>query len=58
VPTLECSLVDETGGIEVVFLGRREVAGIRPGCHLVAQGILGAHHGRLALLNPSYELEA
>ncbi len=58
VPTLECTLVDDTGGIEVVFLGRREVAGIRPGSRLVAEGILGAHQGRLALLNPDYELEA
>ncbi len=58
VPTLECTLIDDTGGIEVVFLGRREVAGIRPGSRLVAEGILGAHHGRLALLNPDYELEA
>lgn len=57
VPTLECTLIDETGGLEVVFLGRREVAGIRPGSRLVAEGILGAHHGRLALLNPDYDLE-
>lgn len=58
VCTLECTLVDETGGLQVVFLGRREIAGIRPGTLLVAEGILGAHHGRLALLNPDYELEA
>jgi len=58
VPTLECTVVDDTGGLEVVFLGRREVAGIRPGSHIVAEGILGAHHGRLALLNPAYELVA
>ncbi|MDQ6797499.1 MAG: hypothetical protein M3011_05650 [Actinomycetota bacterium] len=58
MPTLECTLVDDTGGLEVVFLGRREVAGIRPGSLLVAEGILGAHHGRLALLNPDYELES
>lgn len=58
VPTLECTLVDGTGGVDVVFLGRREIAGIRPGSRLVAEGILGAHHGRLALLNPDYELRA
>ncbi len=58
VATLECTIVDATGGLQVVFLGRREVAGVRPGTNLVAEGILGAHHGRLALLNPDYELEA
>ena len=31
VPTLECTLVDPTDGIGVVFLGRRRVAGIHPG---------------------------
>jgi hypothetical protein len=55
-PTLECTLVDATGGLAVVFLGRRQVAGVRPGCHLVAEGVVGAHDGRLAILNPVYEL--
>lgn len=54
-PTLECTLVDETGGLSVVFLGRREVAGIRPGTRLLARGMVGAHDGRLAILNPDYE---
>ncbi|MGI9034050.1 MAG: DNA-binding protein [Acidimicrobiales bacterium] len=56
VPTLECSLVDPTGGVAVVFLGRRQVAGIRPGSHLTVSGVVGAHDGRLAILNPVYEL--
>ena len=58
VPTLECTLVDETGGLAVVFLGRREVAGIHPGVRLVAEGMTGAHQGRLAILNPDYQLLA
>jgi len=57
-PTLECTLVDETGGLSVVFLGRRAVAGIRPGTRLLARGVVGAHDGRLAILNPDYELLA
>jgi RecG-like helicase len=56
VPTLECTLVDETGGITLVFLGRRKLAGITCGRHLVAEGTAGEHHGRLAILNPMYEL--
>ncbi len=58
VPTLECTIVDATGGIGVVFLGRRRVAGIRPGSHLVVEGMAGEHHGRLAILNPLYEIVA
>jgi RecG-like helicase len=56
VPTLECTLVDDTGGITLVFLGRRKVAGITCGRDLAAEGTVGEHHGRLAILNPSYEL--
>ena len=58
VPTLECTLVDETGGISVVFLGRREIAGIRPGRRMVVEGMIGDHDGRLAMLNPDYRLLA
>jgi RecG-like helicase len=55
VPTLECVLDDGTGGLSVVFLGRRHVAGIHLGTVLCVSGRVGAHHGRLAILNPDYE---
>jgi RecG-like helicase len=58
VPTLECVLDDGTGGLSVVFLGRRYVAGIRLGTTLTVSGRVGAHHGRLAILNPDYEILA
>jgi hypothetical protein len=56
VPTLECTLVDDTGGITLVFLGRRKVAGINCGRRLFAEGTVGEHHGRLAILNPIFDL--
>jgi len=56
VPTLECTLVDPTGGLTVVFLGRRKVGGIRPGSRLMVEGIVGDHHEKLAMLNPDYTL--
>jgi amino acid transporter len=56
VPTLECVLVDPTGALSVIFLGRRAIAGIEVGAHLRAEGTAGESHGRLALLNPQYEL--
>jgi len=56
VPTLECTLIDDTGGITLVFLGRRKVPGITCGRRLVAEGTVGEHHGRLAILNPMYDL--
>jgi hypothetical protein len=55
-PVVECTVVDDTGGIDVVFLGRRAVAGVRPGAQMTAEGMVGAHERRLAILNPVYEL--
>jgi hypothetical protein len=57
VPTLECVLVDGSGeAITLVFLGRRSIAGLQSGTQLVAQGMIGKHKGRLAMINPEYEL--
>ena len=58
VPTLKATLVDDTGGLAVVFLGRREVAGVGPGTRMVVEGMVGDHGGRLAMLNPEYVLLA
>jgi RecJ-like exonuclease len=58
VPTLECTIYDETGGLAVVFLGRREIPGIRPGATLTAEGMVSDHQGRLAILNPAYQLQS
>jgi len=54
-PTLECVLLDDTGGLIVVFLGRRKVAGIRPGTRLVVEGTVGSHDGHPAIVNPEYD---
>ncbi len=56
VPTFECKLVDASGALTIVFLGRRTVPGLEPGTRLVAEGAIGVHQGRLAMLNPRYEL--
>jgi hypothetical protein len=56
VGSLECLVLDETGGVLLVFLGRRAVAGIELGRRLVAEGTVGAHRGYLAILNPVIEL--
>jgi RecG-like helicase len=56
-PTLEVVLVDDTGGITVVFLARRRIGGVRPGSVMRVEGMVGAHQRRLAMLNPEYELE-
>ncbi|HLX89465.1 MAG TPA: amino acid permease, partial [Acidimicrobiales bacterium] len=55
---LECTLVDATGAILLVFQGRRRIPGISQGVRLLAQGTVGAWGGQLAILNPEYELLA
>jgi amino acid transporter len=55
---LECTLVDRSGAILLVFQGRRSIPGIRQGARLVAEGMVGAWDKRLAILNPDYELIA
>lgn len=56
IPTLQCTLVDESGGLLVVFFGRRRIAGIQPGTRMIVEGMVGAHDRHLAMLNPRYEL--
>jgi RecG-like helicase len=56
VASLEAVVVDDTGGIVLVFLGRRAVAGLDLGRRVVASGRVGEHRGYLAMLNPWFEL--
>ncbi len=56
--TLEATLVDETGGIVLIFLGRQQIAGLKLGAHLEAEGMVIESRGHLALMNPSYTLLA
>jgi hypothetical protein len=56
VPALEAELYDGSGALSVVWLGRRQIAGIEPGRQLVAHGRIGTIQGRPVMFNPSYEL--
>jgi amino acid transporter len=55
-PSVEYTLADETGAISIVFYGRREVGGITMGTSMLVEGMTIDHHGRLAIVNPAYEL--
>jgi amino acid transporter len=56
---LECVLVDRSGeAITLVFLGRRSISGLRSGSTLVAEGMVGKHRGKLAMINPAFELRS
>jgi amino acid transporter len=55
-PMLVCELVDNTGGLELLFYGRRAIPGMVAGATVTASGLTQSHHGLLAIANPRYEL--
>lgn len=55
-PTLQVEIWDETGGVSLQFLGRREIAGLEVGSQMRAEGMVGEEEGAMVILNPSYEL--
>ena len=55
-PALEVEIWDETGGVSLQFLGRRDIAGLEIGSQLRAEGMVGEEEGAMVILNPSYEL--
>lgn len=56
VPALEAELFDGSGTLSVVWLGRREIAGIEPGRRISVHGLVSCSHGRTVMYNPRYEL--
>ncbi|MCU1428538.1 MAG: nucleic acid binding OB-fold tRNA/helicase-type [Actinomycetia bacterium] len=56
-PSLEYTLSDGTGGISVVFFGRRGIGGITIGTTMTVEGMSIDHHGRLAIVNPVYQIK-
>ncbi|HTR69843.1 MAG TPA: OB-fold nucleic acid binding domain-containing protein [Mycobacteriales bacterium] len=56
-PALEVDLYDGSGTVTLVWLGRREIAGVTPGRQLRATGrITSTDGGRRVIFNPRYEL--
>ena len=56
IASLEITLADDTGGITVVFLGRRRIGGVDLGSHLVVEGMVTEVRHRLTIINPAYQL--
>jgi hypothetical protein len=55
-PALEVELYDGTAVVWLVWLGRREIAGISPGRKLRATGRITSTDARRVIFNPRYEL--
>ena len=57
-PWLEVTVNDGTGSLQVLWTGRRKMAGIKPGQRIRVSGrcTLKRTNGRLMIYNPKYEL--
>ena len=55
-PALEAELYDGSDVINLIWLGRRRIAGIEPGRRLRAEGLVSVQDGRKVMFNPRYEL--
>ena len=58
VPAFAAELFDGSGSLDLVWLGRRRIAGIEPGARLRAEGLVSMSGGRPTVFNPRYELRA
>ncbi|GIG41017.1 OB-fold nucleic acid binding domain-containing protein [Cellulomonas phragmiteti] len=58
VPAIEAELYDGSGALDLVWLGRRSIAGIEPGRRLKVDGMVCQVDGRRTVFNPRYELRA
>jgi RecG-like helicase len=56
--TMEADLWDGSGHITLVWLGRRDIPGIRPGRSIVVHGRAARIRGELTMYNPAYELRS
>ena len=57
-PSLVATITDGTGRLDLLFLGRAEVGGIRLGATLTASGMAAAHRNRLTMINPVFQLRS
>lgn len=57
VLALEAGLYDGSGTLDLVWLGRREIAGIEPGRRVRVSGLVCVLHSRATMFNPRYELQ-
>ena len=55
-PALEAELFDGTGSVVLIWLGRREIAGIDAGRAVRVEGLVSCSEGRKVMYNPTYEL--
>jgi RecG-like helicase len=56
--TMEADLYDGSGNITLIWLGRRDIPGIKPGRKIEVRGRVSRIKGELTIYNPDYELRS
>lgn len=56
VPALVATIDDGSLTVQLVWLGRRRIAGIEPGAYVKVRGLLCRPGGVATIYNPAYEL--
>jgi hypothetical protein len=54
--TMEADLWDGTGSVTLIWLGRRDIPGIRPGRRIEVHGRVAQIKDERTIYNPSYQL--
>jgi len=54
--TMEAELWDGTGSVTLIWLGRRDILGVRPGRRIVVRGRIARINDERTMYNPSYQL--
>ena len=55
---MEADLWDGTGNVTLIWLGRRDIAGIQPGRRMIVHGRIATVRGDRTIYNPRYELRS
>ena len=55
--TMEADLWDGTGSVTLIWLGRRDIPGIRPGRRITVHGRVAQVKDERTIYNPSYQLQ-
>lgn len=56
VPVLVAELFDGERSVDLVWVGRRRIAGIEPGVFLIAEGRVAKVKGHATIFNPTYQI--
>jgi hypothetical protein len=56
VPALVAEIHDGSKTLNLIWLGRRRIAGVVPGTYLSAHGRVSHQHGIPTIFNPDYEI--